>query len=65
MIKKSELIVVLEAFDGKDTLSFGNDYSRKVVIFVVDNSLSSHAENRKNNFLVLGVGDTFGIKGNE
>ena len=57
--------MVLEASDGKDTLSFGNDYARKVVIFVVDNSLSSHAENRKNNFLVLGVGDTFGIKGNE
>ena len=29
-----------------------------------DNSSSSHSNNRKNNFLVLAEGDTFGINGN-
>ena len=38
------------AFDGKGELSFGNDYARNVVIFEVDNSSSSHADNLKNNF---------------
>ena len=51
------------AFDGKDTWSFGNDYAKTVIIFGVDNSSSSHADNRKNNFLVLGEGDAFGING--
>ena len=31
------------------------------IIFGVDNSFSSHADDRKNNFLVLGEGNTFGI----
>ena len=48
-------------FDGKDECSFGNDNVRNVVIFNIDNSSSSHADNRKNNFLVLDKGDTFGI----
>ena len=43
--------------------SFGNDYTRNVIIFGVDNSSSSHADNLKNNFLILGEGDTFGING--
>ena len=51
------------AFDGKGKCSFGNDYVRDVVIFGVDNSPSSHADNCKNNVLVLGEGDTFGING--
>ena len=51
------------ALYGKGTSSFGNDYVRHVVIFGVDNSLSSHPDNRKNNILVLGGGDTFGING--
>ena len=33
------------------------------MIFAVDNSLSSHSENRKYNFLILGEGTTFGIIG--
>ena len=33
-------------------------------IFGVDNSSSFHADNLKNNFLVLGEGDNFGINGN-
>ena len=43
--------------------SFGNDCARNVIIFGVDNSSSSHADNRKNNFLVLGEVDTFDING--
>ena len=38
-------------------------YAGNVIIFGVDNSLSSHADNLKNNFLVLGEGDTFGNNG--
>ena len=40
------------AFDGKGEWSFGNDYARNVIIFGVDNSLSSHADNLKNNLLI-------------
>ena len=38
------------AFDGKGEWSFCNDFARNVVIFGVDNSLSSHADNHRNNF---------------
>ena len=31
-----------------------NDFARNVVIVGVDNSSSSHTDNQKNNFLVLG-----------
>ena len=34
-----------------------------VIIFDVDNSSSSHADNLKINFLMLHEGDTFGING--
>ena len=34
-----------------------------VIIFGVDNSSSSHSDNRKNNFLILGEGPTFNING--
>ena len=37
--------------------------SRNVVIFGVDNSLSSHIDNRKNNYLVLGERPTDDISG--
>ena len=33
--------------------SFGNDYARIAIIFSVDNSSSSHADNYKNNVLML------------
>ena len=36
------------AFDGKGERSFGNGFARNVVIFVVDNNLSFHPDNRKN-----------------
>ena len=50
------------AFDGKDSWSFRDDFSRNVIIFGVDNSSSSHTDNLKNDFIILGDGDTFGIK---
>ena len=51
------------AFDRKSRWNYGNDFARNIVIFGVDNSSSSHADNRKNNFLVLGEGPTYGITG--
>ena len=51
------------AFDGEGEWSFGNDYTRNVLIFGVYNSSSSHTDNPKNNFLVLGEEQTFGING--
>ena len=42
---------------------FGNGNARNVIISVVDNSSSSHADNFKNKFLILGEGPTFGING--
>ena len=49
------------AFDGVGESSFNNGSARNVIIFNVDDNSSSHADNRKNNFLVLGEGPTFGI----
>ena len=43
--------------------SFDNDFARNFVISGVDNTSSSHADNRKNKFLVLGEGPTYGING--
>ena len=42
------------AFDGSGSWNFDNDLSRNVITFYVDNILSSHNNNRKNNFLTLG-----------
>ena len=39
------------------------EFARNVVIFGVDNSSSSHADNHINNFLVLDEGPTLGING--
>ena len=49
--------------DSAASWSFDNDFARNVIIFGVDNSSSSHYDNRKNNFLVLGEGPTYGING--
>ena len=46
------------AFDGEGFWSFDNGSARNVVIFGVGNSSSSHTDNRKNNFLVLGEDPT-------
>ena len=43
--------------------SFGNDFTRNVVIFDVDNSSSSHIDNHKNIFLGLGGRPTDDING--
>ena len=40
-------------FDTAGSCSFDNKFARNVISFSVDNSLSSHADNCKNNFLVL------------
>ena len=51
------------AFHGKVLQNFGDSFARNIVIFVVNNSSSSHADNSKNNFLVLGEGPTDSISG--
>ena len=48
-------------FDSAGSCSFDNGTAKNV--FGVHNSSSSHAENRKNNFLVLGKCPIFGING--
>ena len=52
-----------KAFDGKGQCSFGNDSARNVIIFEFGNSSSSHTDNLKNEILILGSGQTFGING--
>ena len=42
------------AFDGEGSWNFDNNLAWNIVIFGVDNSLSSHTDNQKHNFLVLG-----------
>ena len=50
-------------FDTEGLQSFDNDTARNVIVFGVDKSSSSHVDNQKNNFLVPGEGQTFGING--
>ena len=49
-------------FDSGGSWSFDNNFARNVIIFGVDNSSSSHSDNRKNNFLILGESPTYGFK---
>ena len=51
------------AFDEAGSWNSGNDFARNVVIFGVDYSPSSHTDNCKCNFLVLGIGPIYGING--
>ena len=51
-------------FDGAGSWRFDNKFDRNVIIFRVDNLLSSHSDNRKNIFLILGEGANYGINGN-
>ena len=44
-----------------DFWSFESDFAGNVVIVCVDNSSSSHTNNLKDNFSVLGEGPTQGI----
>ena len=55
------MFIVAMEFDSAGSWSFDNDIARNVTIFGVDNSSSSHANNRKNNYLMLGEGPTSGI----
>ena len=48
-------------FDSAGLWNFNNDIANNITNFGVDNSSPSHADNHKNNFLVLGEGPTFGI----
>ena len=48
-------------FDSGGPWSFDNDFAWNVVILGVDNSSSSHSEDQKDNFLILGEGPTYGI----
>ena len=50
-------------FDRAGSWGFGNDFARNLVIFGVDNSSSSHAENCKTSFLILGETPTGSIHG--
>ena len=50
-------------FDSAGSWRFNNDITRNVIIFGVDNSSSSHADNHNNNFLVLGEVLTVGMNG--
>ena len=50
-------------FDSAGSWSFDNDFARNVIIFGADVSSSFHSENRKNNFLMLVEGPTYGING--
>ena len=52
-----------KTFDSAGLWSFDNDFARNVIIFGVNNSSSSHSDNRKNNFLILNEGETYGING--
>ena len=51
------------AFDRPASWNFGNGFAKNTIIFGADNSSSSHADNCKNNFLVLSEGPTYGING--
>ena len=48
-------------FDSVGSWGFVNDFAGSVIIFGVENSLSSHFDNC--NFLILGEGPTYGING--
>ena len=50
-------------FDGKGSLIFNDGTARSVIIFGADDSPLSHTDNLKNDILISGKGDTFGING--
>ena len=52
-------------FDSAGKWSFDNGTARNVIITGVDNSSSSHSDNCKNNFLILGDGPIFGVNGSK
>ena len=50
--------------DSTGSWNFDNGTARNVIVFLVDNSSSTHSNNRNNKFLVLDEGPAFGINGN-
>ena len=51
-------------FDSAGLCSFDKEFAINVTIFRIINSWSSHSDNHKNNFLILGDGPTYGQKFN-
>ena len=49
-------------FDRETSFSFGIDFSKDVIIFGVDMSLSTKIDNRKKYILILGRGTTQGLE---
>ena len=49
--------------DNAGSQSFDNNFAKNIILLGVNNSSSSHSENWKNNFLVLGEVPTYGIDG--
>ena len=47
--------------DGGGSWRFGKNFASNVIIFGFENSSSSHSDNRKNKFLILGEDITYGI----
>ena len=47
-----------KAFEGAESWIFSNGFIKNIKNFGADNSLSSHTDNCKNNFLLLGEGTT-------
>ena len=52
-----------KTLDSGSSRNFDNGTARNVIIFSADSSSSSHVDNRNNNFLILGLGPTYGING--
>ena len=50
-------------FDNGGSCSFDNSTARNFITFGVDSISSSHVDNCKNNFLILGLGPTYVING--
>ena len=48
-------------FDSAGSWKFDNSFDRNAISLNVDNTSSSHFDSRKNNFLILGEGPTYGI----
>ena len=61
--ERYEYSVYRITYNSAGSWSFNNAIAGYIKIFVVDNSSSSQADNRMNNFLLLGVGPTFGTNG--
>ena len=50
-------------FDNAGSWNFDNSTNRNVILFGIDNNSSSHADNSKNNFSILGEGPNNRING--